>query len=377
MRVTVVGAGVAGLAVACALARRGASVRVLEAADAVRAYGAGLQVAPNGAVVLKALGLWDRVAAQGVAARAVSLCRGRTGREVLRLDLGRLRPGQDWLFIHRAALVEALRAGAEAAGAEVVTGVRVAGPDDPALAGADLVLGADGLHSVIHRALNGGVAPFYTFQTAWRAVIACDDPRPVAEVHMGPGRHLVSYPLGGGRRNLVAVEERRDWAAEGWAAEGDPTDLRARFAGFGPRVTGWLDRVERVGIWGLFRHPVARVWQRDGRTAILGDAAHPTLPFLAQGANLALEDAWTLAAAAMAPGGGADRATALAAWAETRRPRAARTVEAANRNARNYHLRRPWSDAADLGLRGIGALAPGLMLWRLDWLYGADVTAGG
>jgi salicylate hydroxylase len=380
MRVIVTGAGVAGLAVARALARLGAEVTVLEAAPEVRDVGAGLQISPNGAAVLKALDLWEAVAAAGVRAEAVSLRRGGTGREVLRLDLGRLRPGRDWVFVHRQALVGVLRAGAEAAGVRIETGARVTGLGAGAtvLAGgtaraADLVVGADGLHSVVRQALNGGVAPFFTMQAAWRAVIADGDSPPVAEVHMGPGRHLVSYPLGGGLRNLVAVEERRTWAAEEWSARDDPAAVRAAFAAFSPRVAGWLERVEEVGLWGLFRHPVARVWHRGGEVAILGDAAHPTLPFLAQGANLALEDAWGLAAAAMAE----DRAAALAVWAGGRRPRVTRAVERANRNARAYHLRRPWSDIAHLGLRGIGLVAPGLMLRRLDWLYGHDVTAPG
>ncbi len=382
MQVIVAGAGVAGLAVARALALRGASVTVLERADRVREVGAGLQVTPNGAAVLKALGLWDAASAAGLRAQAVSLRKGATGREVLRLDLARLRPGQDWLLLHREALIAVLKDGALAAGVRIETSVAVEGPVEGPGEGAtlrtaagprsaDLVIGADGLHSVIRKALNGGVAPFFTMQAAWRAVIRDEDATPAAEVHMGPGRHLVSYPLRGGLRNLVAVEERRTWTAEGWVQQGDPQALRAAFAGFSPRVRGWLERVEQAGLWGLYRTPVARHWHRGAGVAILGDAAHPTLPFLAQGANLALEDAWGLAAAAMAP----DRAAALAAWAALRRPRVARAVAGAQGNARAYHLHRPWSDIAHLGLAVAGRIAPGRMLARHDWLWGHDATA--
>jgi salicylate hydroxylase len=351
---------------------------VLEAAPAIAEVGAGLQITPNGAAVLKALGLWPALAAQAVPAAAVDLVAGASGRRLLRLDLARLAPGRDWVFVHRADLIDVLAAGARAAGVRLVTGARVTAvaAEGPRLTvngaphPAAFVLGADGLHSLVRQALNGGVAPYWTMQAAWRAVIAAEpEAPPAAEVHLGPGRHLVSYPLrGGSLRNIVAVEERRAWTAEGWSQADDPAALRAAFAGFSPRVRGWLARVGEVGLWGLYRHPVARRWQGPG-LAILGDAAHPTLPFLAQGANLALEDAWTFAAAFAAGD--------LPGWEAARRPRALRAVAAADGHARAYHLRRPWSDAAHLALRLAGAVAPGAMLRRFDWLHGLDVTRDG
>lgn len=369
MDAAVVGAGVAGLAAALALARRGARVTVLEQAPAIAEVGAGLQVGPNGARVLRALGLGAAFDSGGVAAQAVALCDGITGRDLLRMDLA--GHAGDWRFLHRADLVGMLLDGAAAAGVRVRCGVRVAGPGDAVLAGADLVVGADGLHSVLHRALNGRVAPFFTHQCAWRALIPGDDGPAVAEVHMAPGRHLVSYPLrGGALRNIVAVEERRDWTDESWSQAGDPQAMQAAFAGFSPRVRGWLSAVDHCGLWGLFRHPVAPVWQQ-GRVAIIGDAAHPTLPFLAQGAALGLEDAWTLAAAVMAGG-----TAALPAWQAARRPRAVRVVDAATANARAYHLRAPWRGPAHAAMRVADRLAPGAALRRFDWLYRHDVTAG-
>ncbi len=194
---------------------------------------------------------------------------------------------------------------------------------------------------------------------------------------MGPGRHLVSYPLRGGTlRNIVAVEERDRWAEESWTLRDDSMDLRLAFAGFSPRVRGWLEQVEDPWLWGLFRHKVAETWVRpigQGGVAILGDAAHPTLPFLAQGASMALEDAWVLADALARHD---TTAAALAAYQATRKPRTTRIVAAATGNARAYHLSGLPRVIGHAGLRLLGRVSPGGMLARYDWLYGHDVTAG-
>lgn len=384
--VIVLGAGVAGLAAAMALAQRGAQVTVLEQADAVREVGAGLQVSPNGAAVLRALGLGAALDAAAMRAQAVQLLDGLTGEPVVRLDLARLRPGQGYHFIHRADLIALLLRGAEAAGVTLrllsrAGGVDLTGPqpvlilDGGERIAAPLLIGADGLRSHVRAALNGAEVPFFTRQVAWRALIPCEPGAPpVAEVHMAPRRHLVSYPLRGGTwRNIVAVEERDRWAEEGWTLRDDPMDLRLAFADFAPRVTAWLDRVEDPWLWGLFRHRVAQTWVRamgQGGAAILGDAAHPMLPFLAQGASMALEDAWVLADALSRQPAPA----ALAAYQAARQPRAARVVAAADGNARAYHLSGLPRLIGHTGLRAVGRLAPGLMLRRFDWLYSHDVT---
>ena len=382
-RIVVLGAGVAGLAGATALARRGAQVRVLEQADAIREVGAGLQISPNGGAVLRALG----VGGLGSRAEAVVLRNGADARQVLRMDLDSLRPQQDYRFVHRADLIGALHGAALQSGVEISLNRKVLSvdleADRPVIVTAEgpqdcaVLIGADGLHSLTRAALNGPEVPFFTGQVAWRALIPCTPDAPAeAEVFMGPGRHLVSYPLRGGTlRNIVAVEERRRWTEEGWTLRDDPMDLRAAFERFDPRVRGWLDQVEDPWLWGLFRHEVAAQWGRPlpaGGAAILGDAAHPTLPFLAQGASLALEDAYVLAREL-------DRAQSLqaglAAYQAARVDRARRAVAAANGNAKAYHLREPWRGLAHLGLRLSGRLAPGYALSRFDWLYGHDVTA--
>jgi len=381
LRVCVIGAGIGGLAVARALARRGAVVSVLEQAPEIAEVGAGLQVSPNGFAVLRALGLDDALRAGAVQARAVSL-RDYKGGEVVRLDLGALGDS-DYHFIHRADLIDILAAGARDTGARIRLMQKVVGVEDGAqprvhLANgaaveADLVIGADGLHSVVRHALNGTATPVFTGQVAWRALVPnLWDRGPQVQVHMGPMRHLVSYPLRGGEMlNLVAVQERAAWTAESWSQRDDPMALRAAFGDFGRDARILIEAVDEVNLWGLFRHPVAQVWHAGG-LAILGDAAHPTLPFLAQGASMALEDAWVLADALSSE---ATIDTALARYQARREGRTARVVAAASRNAWKYHLSFPplrW--AAHTALRTGGRIAPLRMMRQFDWLYGHDVT---
>lgn len=379
-RALVLGAGLGGLAAACALAQGGHAVEVLEQAGAIAEVGAGLQISPNGVRVLRALGIDPHQA--GDPSQAVEL-RDSGGRLVLRMDL----PAEPGFFLcHRADLIAVLERRARDLGvalhmlqraeridlvpdgARLVTGIG-------ATFETPLLIGADGLHSRLRPVIEGSADPFFTGQVAWRATIDGDGGPPVAQVFMGPGRHLVSYPLRGGRlRNLVAVQERRLWAAEGWNHPDDPDALRAAFAGFGGPVPGWLSAVRAPFLWGLFRHAVARNWHDgQGRAVLLGDAAHPTLPFMAQGANLALEDA---AALARHLGGADTPAAALAAYAAERAPRCKAVVATANANARNYHLREPLAAAAHGALRIAARVAPSAALRRYRWIFDHDATAG-
>ncbi|WP_116597131.1 FAD-dependent monooxygenase [Primorskyibacter marinus] len=385
-KIAIVGGGIGGLAAALALRAKGAEVCVFEQAEALSEVGAGLQVSPNGMRVLEALGVAEALTVRSMQARAISLRDFRRSNEVLRVDLKALPEDESYWFVHRADLISVLAEAAQDAGVILRTNQRVTGVIGAAGTGltfangsdfaCDLAVGADGINSILRPVLNGVSAPFFTGQVAWRAVIdntICHPPH--ARVHMGPGRHVVTYPLRDGQAlNIVAVQERREWAAEGWSHPDDPVNLKRAFAGFDAEVHQILAQVQEPILWGLFRHPVAAVWAQEG-VVLLGDAAHPTLPFLAQGANMALEDAWVLADALDAPGPLADR---LANYQARRLPRVRRVVDAASANARNYHLKPgPVRFAAHLGLRALGRFSPDFMLRRFDWLYRHDVTKDG
>lgn len=362
---TVVGAGIAGLTAALALARCGARVTVLERAPALTEVGAGIQLSANAVRVLDALGLQAALDGASLRNRAVQL-NDRHGRRVLRMDLLAHRPNARFVLVHRAALVSLLAEAVREAGVVLHLGQDVTTPPEGAL-----IVGADGLKSSLRATLNGREVPFFTGQTAWRTVVGDKGSAAEAHVFMGPHRHLVSYPLPGGLRNIVAVQERRDWQEEGWSHRGDPDQLRLAFADFAGPVPAWLAAVEQVHLWGLFRHDVAKRWH-DERLVLMGDAAHPTLPFLAQGAGMAIEDAWVLAACLDAA---ADQAAALARYQSLRRPRTCRIVAAANANAANYHLRGPKRIVGHSVLRLVDRMAPGLMPGRFDWLYDHDPVA--
>ncbi len=385
--VTVLGAGIGGVAAALALARRGVEVTVCEQAEAAGEVGAGLQIGPHGVRVLAALGLEDAALAVANRPEAVVLRDGLTGGRVARVPMGAAavrRWGAPYLQMHRADLLEVLLEGARAAGVTFRFGLRAETvTEHGGLAFADgstlqpeLLVAADGVRSTVRQQVAGGYAPEFTGHVAWRGLVDAGRlPAPLlpnaAHVFMGTGRHLVTYPLRQGSVwNIVAVEEREEWAAEGWRQEADPDDVRRAFAGWCEPVTALTGALEETFLWGLFAHrPLAHWW--TGNTVLVGDACHPMLPYLAQGATMALEDAWALAeewARHDAP------EAALAAYEARRKGRASRVQAASGANTRLFHMGPPMRGLAHWGLRG-ASLVPRLMMRRFDWLYGHDETA--
>ena len=384
--VAITGGGIGGTAAALACAQRGAETHLFERADALLEVGAGLQLSPNGMKVLDALGLGARIRSVASRPRAIELRDHRHERLLMQVPLGdayERRHGAPYLHIHRADLLDVLVEGARAAGVHVHLGRESSGyTPDPTLDfetgtrfPADVVIGADGVHSALRRQSWSGHTPSFTGQVAWRGLVPADAvPEglvPAATtLLMGPGRHLVLYPLRGGALiNFVAVEEREGWAEEGWSIPDDPANLRVAFADWGPTARAVLGACEETFLWGLFVHPPLDRWS-DGRMVLMGDAAHPMLPFIAQGAVMALEDAWTLASCLDSH----DVPDGVARYESLRRDRATRVQTTAQGQARLYHLDGPLRPIIHLGMRMVGAARPDFGSARFDWLHGHDVT---
>lgn len=392
-RAIIAGGGIAGMAAALALARDGWQVTLCEAAPAPAEIGAGLQMSPNATMVLRWLGVLDAVAACAFQPSAAVLRDGRTGTQIYHAPLGRSaesRWGAPYLHVHRADLLAELTDAARAAGAEIRGGARALGyvlrPEGPALKldgsetlAGDLVIGADGIRSVLRAQINGPEAPDFSGQVAWRGTIpAAGLPdglvAPDATVWAGEGRHLVTYLMRGGELvNFVAVEERAVWTAEGWSAPGDARELRQGFAGWHQNVTRLLEHAGETYLWGLFTRPEQVRWA-DGPVVLIGDAAHPMLPFMAQGAAMALEDVAVLIRELQS---GVALPAAVLAHENRRWPRVARVQRQSLANGRFFHQRSGVARTAHRGLIAtITRLAPGLATGQLDWLYGYDSTEG-
>ena len=388
----VVGAGVGGLTAALALARAGLSVTVVEQAQALGEVGAGLQVSPNATRVLFSLGLEAELSALAFRPEAVEARGWRRGQEISQAPLGesaQARYGFPYFHMHRADLISVLEQACRAeAGNTLRLGETVAacpGDGTPALVlasgerlEADILVGADGIRSLVREALFGPAAPRFTGQVAWRGLVPAErlkdaGIRPVASLWMGPGAHFVHYFVRGGTLvNFVGVVERDDWREESWSSRGEAADLRRDFAGWHPTVQRIVEAAPEDGCfrWALFDRDPLPEWGR-GAVTLLGDACHPTLPFMAQGACMAIEDAAVLAGC-LAGCGRAGIPAALMRYAALRQARTAGIQAGSRRNATIYHLHAPFSWARNLVMgAGLG------MGSTMDGLYRYDALAAG
>ena len=387
-RVAVAGAGIGGLAAALCLARAGCSVCLFDRSPLLAEAGAGLQLSPNASSVLRRLGVLDAVAPDAVAIAMVRIGRGRDACVLARLPLGpaaEARYGAPFLVTLRAdlhrVLLDAVRAtpdirletGRSLAGWSAEgAGVQLAFTGDAAMS-VDGLVGADGLHSVVRRQLHPSETAASARRTAWRALIAADDlpesfRQTCSNLWLGSKAHLVHYPVAGGRLvNVVAVidEAREDPALRGlWSCPGDPAEIRRRFAGWAPQLRQLIAASPQWSTWPLADRPALARWS-DGPVTLLGDAAHPMLPFLAQGAAQALEDAAALGDAVAQRG--EDLPAAFRRYDRTRRDRTARVQAESRRQAAIYHLGGP---AAALRDAVLSHMPQRRLQARYDWLYG-------
>ena len=352
-QVAIVGAGIGGLVTALACVVRGFDVTVYEQTDELQEVGAGLQVSANGTRVFAALGLLDAVRAVACEPVGKEIRLWSTGETWKLFDLGAVsvaRYGFPYLFVHRADLQRVLATALQEARPQALrlgaccTGFADRGDAvelrfaNGATARAGVLIGADGIHSRLRQALFGDDRPEFTGLMAWRGLVPAvrlrRGIRLVGTNWVGPGGHVVHYPLRRGElMNFVGIVERSDWRAESWTDRGTVAECAADFQGWHDDVHELIRNVEVPYKWALLgREPLPR-WSA-GRVTLLGDACHPTLPMLAQGANMAIEDGYVLARCLAAYD---DPAAAVAAYEDARRDRTARIVRGSADNARRFH----------------------------------------
>jgi salicylate hydroxylase len=390
MPVLIAGAGIAGLALALGLARRNVKVRVLERRSDLSEAGAGIQLGPNAIGVLQRLGVAARLEPSTGRPEAIEVMEGATGRQVGRLPLGswlERRHGAPYRVAHRAdlhgALLEAAR---ETPEIELVTGFEVGGWRDTGdgieasaldgrVAAGQLLVGADGLWSALRRGLFPEHPLTYSGKMAVRTVLPMPADgsrfaRPVTGVWLGRDAHVVHYPVRDHRELAVVAIVDESVPREGWGGEIGALSVQARLVSFSAELLTFLSRASDWRAWSLFDPPPLPAWAQ-GRIGLIGDAAHPILPFLAQGGAMALEDAETLACLIAANAAQPERAFAL--LQSLRRDRVHRVQSASRENGRLFHARGLERVARGTVMRTV----PGaLLMRRYDWLYEwtGDVT---
>ncbi len=386
--VIVAGGGIAGLTAALALARAGLRATVLEQSPVLQEAGAGIQLSPNATRVLIALGLHQWLASSVTTPEAIRVMSGGSAREIARVPLGSMaerRYGAPYWIVHRGDLQAALAAAAQATpdvdlklGVRVeefaahVNGVSVLGRHQKTMIderGMALV-GADGIWSTIGARLRRQRPPDFAHRTAWRALVPADSVpsvfrEPLVHLWLGLDAHLVHYPVKGGQLVNVVGIVFDEWNKEGWTADGDRAEILRHFDRFAwhEMARAMIALPEQWKKWALFER---RVPFRGGigPVTLIGDAAHPTLPFLAQGAGMAIEDAVVLADSLARHQN--DPAAALRHYELLRRHRTGRVQQMSRKQGRIYGLTGPEAVIRNMGMRLLGSER---LLARQDWLY--------
>ena len=395
MKALIAGGGIGGVTAALCLLDAGIDVELYERSAVFGETGAGIQISPNGVKVLRRLGLERALEAVAFRPEALEMRLGRTGKRIFSIpmrDEAVRRYGAPYYHIHRVdlikALTDALRDRAPAAVhlnkeiescAQTADGVTLRFADGSRAEG-DLLIGADGIHSRVRAHLLGATPARFTGNVAWRVVVpAAKLPRnlvpPTACVWVGPGRHAVTYYLRRGELvNFVGVVERGDWQSESWTERGEKSELAADYKDWAEPIARIIDEAGDCYRWALFDRDPLPHWSQ-GCITLLGDACHPMLPFLAQGAVMAIEDAWVLSRQLKAANG---LPAALKAYEAERKPRTSKVQIGARRQMGLYHKRSAIEQLATYAPMWLAAnLAPTVVHTRNDWLYSFDPTQSG
>jgi salicylate hydroxylase len=389
MQVAIVGGGIGGLAAALSLLRAGLDVRVYERAEALSEVGAGIQVSPNASRVLHGLGLADDLARMGVRPVAFHQRRWDDGRTLLKSPLGDAVVeafGFPHYQTHRADLLHALLSAFPAERLHVrhrLVGLADRGDRVQAAFAngteieADVLVGADGIHSTVRTALLGPEEPAFTGCVAYRGLVPAERLEHLglevtAQIWMGPGAHFVHYYVQQRRLvNFVAIVERESWTRESWTDRGEVADALAAYEGWHPQIHEILRSVDDTFIWALFDRPPLPRWS-SGRVTLLGDACHAMLPFMAQGAAQALEDGATLTACLTHRGGDDHVPEALALYERLRLPRASRIQALSTLNKTRFHLPDGPEQRARDELMASGGTD--FSIKAVEWIYGHDAA---
>jgi len=387
MKVAVIGGGIGGLSAALHLLKAGLDVHVYEQSPRIGEIGAGIQISPNASRLLIRLGLKPALDAAGVRPLAVHQRRWDDGRTLQRAPVGpevEATFGAPYYHFHRGDLAELLGAAVPAERVHVghkLVGLEPRGEkivarfESGASAEADLLVGADGIHSRVRHLTFGPEKPRFTGCVAWRGLVPAERIKHLGiEVAshnwMGPDGHVVHYWVAGGRlMNVVCVVEHGTWTSESWTDKGDVAEVLARYDGWHPIVRGLIEAFPETFIWALHDRAVLPRWS-DGRITLLGDACHPMLPMMAQGAAQSIEDGATLAALLTAMQG--DVPGVLARYEELRKPRATRLQEASAANRTRFHLHDgPEQQKRDAAMATSGDRS----IANIGWLYMHDAAA--
>jgi salicylate hydroxylase len=385
--IAIIGGGIGGLFAALSLLRDGFDVHVYEQVKTPREVGAGIVLTPNASRLLRRLGFGAELDRTAVAPSAWRQRRWQDGSTLLLSPLTQyVGPDGEHLFYtaHRADVLamllaqippERIHLGHRLTALEQRDSVVDLTFENGTRVTADAVIGADGIHSAVRRAVLGAQAPEFTGCVAYRGLVPAQrlahlDLPEETQLWMGPGKHFVHYFVRGGLVNFVCLIDRDAWTEESWTQPGDPADVRAAYAGWHPQVRGILEAMDETFVWGLFdREPLPR-WTFDNVT-LLGDACHPMLPFLAQGAAQAIEDSAALAAC-VEKFGASKLPDAFQYYEAVRLPRTARIQLVARGNKTRNHL----PDGPEQRERD-ARMASGDAAWAIGasaWVYDHDAA---